>query len=117
MIFLDWIYDESIVYLPTPSDHSSQHSNFEPQFEHLTNSQRQTGFEILKHRLRETGYTGRVQKTTSYKTLNTHSRCNIRSQVVHIIRHVLKLLLEDDAEDVWAEVLVNSESNSFTDQR
>lgn len=114
--FLDWIYDQSIVYLPTPSEHSSQHSHFELPFEHLTSSQRQNGFDIFKQCLVETGYAGRVQKTSSYKTLSNHSRCNVRNQSIDILQYVLKLLVDDDANHLWAEICNNNESTAFKNQ-
>ena len=57
-LLLDWIYDENIVYLPASSGLPSQHSNYEPQFEDLSDSQHQESFNMLKHYLRETGYHG-----------------------------------------------------------
>ncbi|CAF2910960.1 unnamed protein product [Rotaria sp. Silwood2] len=116
-IFLNWIYNENIVYLPSPSEPASQHSNYEPQFEHFTNSQRQDSFETLKRCLIETGFTGRVQKHSSLTTLTEHGRRNVQTQTLKILQHTLKILLEDDAEEIWNNIIDNYQSNSYTNQK
>ncbi|CAF1676555.1 unnamed protein product, partial [Adineta ricciae] len=114
--WFDWIYDESIVYLPSPSEPASQHSNYEPQLEDLTNSQHPDYFELLKRCLVETGFTGRVQKISSFTKLTEHSRRNVQTQTLKIIRHTLKILLANDAEEVWKDIIDTYQSNSYEDQ-
>ncbi|CAF3098566.1 unnamed protein product, partial [Rotaria sp. Silwood2] len=113
----NWIYNENIVYLPSPSEPASQHSNYEPQFEYFTNSQRQDSFETLKRCLIETGFTGRVQKHSSLTTLTEHGRRNVQTQTLKILQHTLKILLEDDAEEIWNNIIDNYQSNSYTNQK
>ncbi|UJR24301.1 hypothetical protein I4U23_027268 [Adineta vaga] len=115
--WFDWIYNQNIVYLPTPSEPASQHSNYEPQFEQFTNSQRQNSFETLKRCLIETGFTGRIQKTFSFATITEHSRYNIRNQTFKIIQHTMQILLQDDADEVWNDIMDNYQPSSYKDQK
>jgi len=90
---------------------------FQPEFDNISNSQRQDGFYKLKCFLRETYYTGRVEKTTSYTTLPNHTKCNVRKQAEDIIQHVLKLHLGDNANYVWEDIIKHNKYDLPVNQR
>ncbi|CAF1471747.1 unnamed protein product [Adineta ricciae] len=92
-----------------PSEPASQHSNYEPQFEDLTNSRHPDYFELLKRCLVETRFTGRIQKISSFTKLTEHSLRNVQTQT-------LKILLANDAEEVWKDIIDTYQSNSHEDQ-
>ena len=72
---------------------------------------------MLKRYLREIGYDGPVEKTFSYTKLTEHSGCNVRNQIKDIIHHTLRPLVNDEAEDVWIDIIKNDEYTCLTNER
>ena len=60
---------------------------------------------ILEKALLETGYDGRIGMTSSFSTLQPHSRTNYLCELEKVIQHVVKIFVSNDYKDVHGTVL------------
>ena len=60
---------------------------------------------ILEKALRETGYDDRIWMTSSFSTLQTHSRTNYLCELEKFIQHVVKIFISDDYKHVHVALL------------
>jgi len=97
---LDWLYDCNIVHTPTIVSQSSQGQNWDINDEELNFSQENSRKQILEKALRETGFNDRIWMTSSFSTMQPHSRMNFLCQMDKVIQHVIKIFAADDYKDV-----------------
>ena len=60
---------------------------------------------VLQKALHETGYDGRIWMTSSFSTLQPHSRTNYLCELEKVIQHVVKIFVSDDYKDVHVALL------------
>jgi hypothetical protein len=68
----------------------------EPNF-----SQQNSQKKILEVALRETGFEDRIWMTSSFSTMQPHSRTNFLCQMDKVIQHVIKIFASVDYKDVY----------------
>jgi hypothetical protein len=56
---------------------------------------------ILEVALRETGFEDRIWMTSSFSTMQPHSRTNFLCQMDKVIQHVIKIFASVDYKDVY----------------
>ena len=60
---------------------------------------------VLQNALHETGYDGRIWMTSSFSTLQPHSRTNYLCELEKVIQHAVKIFVSDDYKDVHVALL------------
>jgi hypothetical protein len=99
--FIDWIYDENVLYSPVPSDLDSDDEEYQPNFNDFRDSVQTNSFKLFKKFFAETGFEEHISKTSSYSSMGRRSQCNFRCQAKKIIVHILNFITDNEADTVW----------------
>jgi hypothetical protein len=104
--YLDWLYDENIVFTPVPSepDYDDNDKNYEYHIDDQYYSDDSNDLYKFKEFLKDIGFTGRCESTPSYSTLGHRSKCNFRNQVKQIFFRLLRILVRKESEVVWNDI-------------
>ncbi|CAF4203758.1 unnamed protein product, partial [Rotaria sp. Silwood2] len=107
----EWLYDEITVHAPSTaascfSQQSGDYESVDRDFPALKRDHEKREF---KQWFAFTDYRGRCRSTENYCSLNRHDQKAFRSQMKAIFHHILLLLVPNDADIVW-EDLVDDET-------
>ena len=114
--FSEWLYNDNILHSPVTSESDSDDHDYEPSLNDLSDFQERTGFAFLKKCLKETGFNGRVCRTSSYSSLGSRSQRNFRCHAKKMLFHVLNLFTNMESETVWKDLL-EDEYNCPVDEK